>query len=325
MYHKPHKTIIFVSSLAVSLFAMFWAVVPSAFAANCTDHDTLGTGRSSSTVTVPATGTYRVWVRMAVPSTTADSVLMSIDSNASFCNVTAGNTGFSAAEVSDFNAVPPTIVWKWIDYRDGNTASKMDVSLTIGASVKVTVGGAEDDVAVDRIILVANNGCTPSGLGDNCVTSDTQAPTVNPLFPGHIPGLSDETLNTTTGVIVVRDLRQAVIKPQLTDDVGVASTAYTVNGAGVTLDGSNNYTFANNNDDYVFRIQARDTANNLLDKSITVKVRHPDIVRTGTTIGYTDFTRLITQWGTNNPQSDLNANGTVDYGDFVKLMTAWNE
>lgn len=215
----------------------------------------------------------------------------------------------------------------------GNTYTS---SIAAGATVTISVNAGQTwpapvglnqvvTATIDPTSTIAESNETNNTLTRSYNVVDTAAPTANPIFPGHTAVAADETLNTTTGVIVVRDLRQAVIKPQLTDNVGISTVTYTVNGAAVSLDGSGNYTFANNNADYAFRIVARDAANNLLDRTVTVKVRHPDIVRANPIIGYSDFTTFMTQWNTNNTQSDLDVSGTVDYYDFVKLMAAWNE
>jgi hypothetical protein len=320
---KTVKETLFVALTSLfGLLPMLYLSPRAVYAAACTNHDTLGTGRSVSTIPAPTNaGPYRVWIRMAVPSTTADTVLMSIDTagTTQFCGVTAGGTGFSATDVSDFNSNPPNIKWKWIDYRDGVVTSKMNVTLPTTGSIKVTVGGAEDGVAVDRILLISD-GCVPddASKGDNCVTtgSDTIDPTSNPIFPG-----ASESMTSNT--ITIRSIGRAVIKPQVTDNVGVVSVTYKLGTSTVNLDASGNYTLPNQNGDYSFSIEsATDAAGNTMpNRTINLRVRHPNIDRdTNNKVNIFDVLAMRTGWNTGNTQYDLDLSGNVNIFDILNYI-----
>lgn len=217
------------------------------------------------------------------------------------------------------NAALPAGSWTWVDYRDGNTASKIDLALTVGTHT-IKLIGTEPSVAVDRLIFTSDTACTPTGTGDNCATGgsggDTSPPTVSYTFPGAAAG---ETLSSNT--IVISSLLQAVVKPTVTDDTGVTSATYKVNGTTVTLTGGQ-YTLTNKNGDYAFNVTANDAANNTLNNTITVKSRNADITRDGH-VALGDFTRVLLQWGTNNAECDLDTNGSVGLGDFTKILLKW--
>ncbi len=75
--------------------------------------------------------------------------------------------GGTCYTVGDNNAIP-TNTWTWVDYRDGTTASKLDLNLTAGNHT-VKLIGRESAVKVDRVIAAADTTCVPNGVGDNCV------------------------------------------------------------------------------------------------------------------------------------------------------------
>lgn len=280
---------------------------PGKASAACTPATDYGT--VTLTVNISTAASYRIWSRIMPPDTTNNSYSLEIDNGS--C-IVVGN-----------NAALPANTWTWVDYRDGNTASKIDVTLAAGAHT-IKLIGTEPSVAVDRLIFTSDTSSAacnpPSGTGDSCVSSgsggDTTAPTVSYTFPGATAG---ETLNS--GTIVISSLLQAVVRPTVTDDTGVTSATYKVNGTTVSLT-AGQYTLASKNGDYAFNVTANDAANNTLNSTITVKSRNTDITRDGH-VSLGDFTRLLLQWGSTNPESDLDVNGSVGLGDFTKILLKW--
>ena len=193
----------------------------------------------------------------------------------------------------------------------GSTAN---IAMTSGVW-PATVGSFTLTATADSTTTVAESNETNNSFSRSLSVTDTQAPTVSPTFPG-----ATETL--TGDLIVIRSLRQVAIKPNATDNVAVTSTTVTVNSVLKTADASGNYLLDNKNGNYAALITAKDAANNTLNRTITVKVRHPDIVRDNA-VDFDDFTRMLIQWNTNNPESDLSDNGLVDFDDFTKLLLAW--
>ncbi|PID32450.1 hypothetical protein CR970_00330 [Candidatus Saccharibacteria bacterium] len=261
-------------------------------------------GTVTLSVNVTSAATYRVWSRIMPPDNYNNSYSLEID-------------GGNCIVVGDSSSLQANS-WSWVDYRDGSSSNKIDVSLSAGTHT-IKLIGTEPSVAVDRLILTSDTSCVPSGVGDNCASpapGDTIAPTVNFTFPGASESLVGDA-------ITIGSVRQAVVQPSVTDNVGVTSATYQVNGSTVSLT-SGQYTLPNQNGDYTFRVSASDAAGNTLDRTITVRSRHPDINRDGS-VGLSDFTRLLLQWGSSNVESDLDANGSVGLGDFTKVLLHWGE
>lgn len=119
-------------------------------------------GSTSQTVNVNA-GNYKVWARVMVPDSTNNSIYLSAD-------------GSNCATVVGDNNITPNI-WTWVDYKDGNTTSKVDLSFATGGVRTIKLVGREQGVKVDRVILTQDQACVPTGTGDNCVSVPTNTPT----------------------------------------------------------------------------------------------------------------------------------------------------
>jgi Right handed beta helix region len=107
-------------------------------------------GSAVAVLTVPAAGTYRVWSRIGDQGGRRGSFLLDIDGGQP---VSVGGGGGP---------------WAWVDHRDGDPSSKLDVRLGAGRHV-LRLTGRGDGVTLDRIILTTDRRCIPTGGGDNCV------------------------------------------------------------------------------------------------------------------------------------------------------------
>jgi streptogramin lyase len=132
-------------------------------AAACTPPAT-DLGSVTSTLNISTSGTYRIWSRiMTGTASTDNSYLLEVD-------------GSSCYTVGDNNAIPAN-TWTWVDYQNGATTTKLDISLTAGSHT-IKMIGKESGVKIDRIIAASDTSCVPSGVGDNCVTTTPQPPTI---------------------------------------------------------------------------------------------------------------------------------------------------
>jgi len=61
--------------------------------------------------------------------------------------------------------------WAWVDYKDGNTGSKINISLTAGTHTYVAYG-REAGVKLDRIVFASETSCIPAAFGANCLPVD---------------------------------------------------------------------------------------------------------------------------------------------------------
>ncbi len=108
---------------------------------------------ATSTVEVDLTGTYRVWSRISNPEGLASSYLLEIDGGD--CIAVGG-------------IVNPADTWTWINYKDGNETSFIDIELTAGSHDIKMVGNSQG-VTLDRLLFMPDDSCTPVGMGDSCL------------------------------------------------------------------------------------------------------------------------------------------------------------
>jgi hypothetical protein len=154
-------------------------------------------GVAAATIEVPANGTYRVWSRIMAPDQNNSSYYLDVGDN---CGITVGDAQISAN------------TWTWVDYQNGNTSSKINLNLTEGTHT-IKMAGKDADVKLDRIILVSNAGCTPTGTGNNC-TPDTISPTISLTSP-----VNDSKVYGVTTVMA-----------EVSDDVGVVKVEFLIDG-----------------------------------------------------------------------------------------------
>jgi hypothetical protein len=136
-------------------------------------------GSATTTQTISSVGTYRVWSRIMTGVASTDNSY-SLEIDGANCYVVGDNTSI------------PANTWTWVDYQNGSTTSKIDVSLS-AASHTFKMIGREDGVKVDRIIVTTDTACVPTGTGDNCATATPPpppppgpTPTPTPTPPGTI-------------------------------------------------------------------------------------------------------------------------------------------
>ena len=98
----------------------------------------------------PVAGTYRIWSRVGGQDGQGGSLLVEVDGGPPV-PVDGGGGG-----------------WTWVDHRQGDPGSKLDVHLGEGRHVlRFTGQGA--GAGLDRVILTTDRCCMPAGDGDNCV------------------------------------------------------------------------------------------------------------------------------------------------------------
>jgi hypothetical protein len=136
-------------------------------------------GVATLKMNVNAAGEYRMWTRMFASDITSDSVLMDIDGKNCY---TVGDGQVKAKE------------WTWVGHQNGNVNSVITATLSSGAHT-IKLIGREASVKIDRILAVADQNCSPSILGDNCMEpTDTVKPAVNITAPADSSEVSGATL-----------------------------------------------------------------------------------------------------------------------------------
>lgn len=150
--------------LTAALFAVASIVAigpaPAANAAACTPPGT-DYGTVTYTASISTAGTYRIWVRMAAPSSSVNTVLLDVDSNT--CYTVGGSTVPVYASGASTHFVNNTT--NWINRTSSGVA--ISQSLTAGSHTFKLIGTGEG-VVVDRVIVTADDTCVPTGTGNNC-------------------------------------------------------------------------------------------------------------------------------------------------------------
>lgn len=140
----------------------------------------------TSTFSVPETNTYTVWTRVLAPDATNNSVYLQIDGGCAF-------------NVGDSSSIPAN-TFTWVDYQDGNSASKVLVNLSPGThTLKLTE--REGGVGVDAVIVTTNSSCIPTGTGGNCSIAATPTPAASATI-GTSPATASLTVGTPINVTV---------------------------------------------------------------------------------------------------------------------------
>ena len=130
--------------------------------AACPAQDT-SRGQVTATIAIPTTGTYRVWTRVKAADSSNNSFFLEIDGTT--CGVIVGDS----SNISSSS-------WTWVDYKNGSTATPIDLNLSAGNHSLVFIG-REDSVQVDRVIFTTDttsaNCSPPTGTGDACANPTT--------------------------------------------------------------------------------------------------------------------------------------------------------
>lgn len=237
--HKKLKYLIFALVLTASC-GFSWQNAPKASAA-CTPATDYGT--VTLTINAPSAATYRVWTRIMAPDTTNNSYSLEVDGGN--C-IVVGNSAITAN------------TWTWVDYRDGNTNTKIDVPLAAGSHTLKLIG-TEPSVAVDRVILTSDTACVPTGTGDNCANpADTTPPTVSVTAPANNANVSGSAVTVSANA---------------SDDTGVTRVEFYINGQLAYTDTTSTYgmtwnTSALVNGAYQITARAYDAAGNSTTSSV---------------------------------------------------------
>ena len=251
------KSAILVFALVSGLLA--WNVaVPSGHAlaaasAACSPGGTTY-GTDTLSVAIPSAGTYSVWSRIQVPSTPSGAPLLLNVDNA---------TGNGCYDVGDSSVSPNT--WVWV-----NSGSQAFTQ----ASHTFVYTGLQAGASLDRIEVLSDSSCTPTGTGDNCTpVADTTPPTVSVTAP-----TSGATVSGTT-----------TISANAADNVAVASVQFKLDGNNIgTADTTSPYSFSWNttgvsNGNHSLTAVATDTSGlSTTSSSVTVTVNNAAVCGTGT-------------------------------------------
>jgi hypothetical protein len=150
------------ASLIVVSAASFICLEPRPALAACSALPT-ALGTATLSMTIPSSGSYRVWVRELAPSSIASSFYLQVP-DAGLCQIIMGSGPI------------PANTWTWVDFRDGDTTSVVTARLGSG-NHQIQTAGRSGGVELDKILLVADTTCTPIGDGTNCAqTSATSTP-----------------------------------------------------------------------------------------------------------------------------------------------------
>ncbi|MCX6727614.1 MAG: dockerin type I domain-containing protein [Candidatus Saccharibacteria bacterium] len=303
--------------LALSGFVALAIIVrsPRAEAAACAA-PTTDYGSVTSTINVTSAGNYRVWSRIQQPSTTANSYSLEVDgaTAGAIChNSIGGNAGLAIN------------TWNWVDYKAGNSATKVDVTLSAGSHTIKMIGDS-DGLLLDRVILTSINTdgttCTPTSTGDNCVTVANVAPTVSvsasptsgtaPLNTTltATPADSDGTITSVEFFRGTTSLGTKTAAPWTWPITGLAAGSYTYTAKATDNDG------------------AATSSSNVTVTANAPPTNKPGDANGDGVINIYDASILSLNWnltGRTFAQGDFDGNGTVNIYDASILSINWGK
>ena len=175
MIKKLKLTLVIVYAFS-SLSVVFLLQSPSQVgAASCSTSGVVGTVNSS--VSIPASGEYVLWVRMLNQSQAQNSLLIEVE----------GNTCFSVGS----NSLPLN-QWTWVNYQGSTTSNIMKYTFNSSGTKNIKFLFKNYTTQLDKMILLGSseqcgtNGNKPSGDGGNCAS----APVASPSNPSNPPATS---------------------------------------------------------------------------------------------------------------------------------------
>lgn len=157
-------------------------------------------GTASQNVTLAA-GTYTIWSRIRSATPANNEFYMSIDKTNSnlLCGATIGGSTLTAN------------TWTWVKF-----AVPVAVDFNTAGTFNVTMAGKDDNVEVDRVIFTGDSTCVPDNTavatagvnyyGENCATSETDAPVVTVTAPANNAALSGASASITGTVSDASDI-----------------------------------------------------------------------------------------------------------------------
>jgi hypothetical protein len=140
---------------------------------------------------------------MMSPVSTSSSIYLQIDNTS--CNLSLGG------------ATIPANTLTWINYQNGSTTNHLTVNLT-GGQHQFILAGASAGISIDKILLLTNVSCTPTGDGSNCQPGGPSASPGPSPSPVVIPPTPPQQLPVVSGKI-------DITPPQYLTD-----TTYSVDG-----------------------------------------------------------------------------------------------
>lgn len=300
---KPSKRVVLMALPLLLVAGSVLAFVPTRVRAAACAAPSGDFGTATATIKVETAGTYQIWSNMNVPDTTNNSYLLEVDGNTCY---TVGDGGLTAN------------TWKWVDYQNGNTSSKVRQSFTAGNHTLKMIG-REANVKLGRILLVSDLNCVPTGNGDNCaVTGDVQAPTVDLASPANGATVAN-AVNVTANA---------------SDNVGVTKVEFLVNNTLKSTDTTAPYayswdskTLANGN--ATLLVKAYDAAGNINSDSVTVKILNGDTqtptVPTNVTAQADAFNKITVKWAASTDNVGVTGYWVTRNGVTVNKLSAVTE
>ena len=192
---------------------------------------------NGNAINIPATGTYRIWTRMAAPDTTNNTYLLDIDGSSCFTVGGSGVPTYAAGATTYFTGTNTNTS------NDGNNNSNWIATTSTGGHVDVTLTAGDHDftlygnapgVVIDKLVFTQDTTCVPDNtspsFGDNCASQDTTPPSVTITTP--TSGAS--VTNPISVAVSASDDSGTVSKVQLfVDGSGTAAATSTTSDAGV--------------------------------------------------------------------------------------------
>lgn len=193
------------------------------------------------------------------------------------------------------------------------------------------VQGCDRNIYIDTVSFPLTAPTNAPAPTPTPTTPTTTPPTTTPTTPRDVtpPVVTQSFPNvSTTGLTtgVVTDVRFIEFSPTATDNVSVRSLNNTVNGTPITLT-NNTYTTPSVNQNYIFLSTAIDSSGLESAVTKTLKLRHPDIDRSGK-VDTLDILRVLRKFNSTASIDlgfDFNGDDRVTTYDILYILRSYSK
>ncbi len=305
--------------VVLALTSSIFYIPAKALAASC-NYTGADFGSVTMTMNIQETGSYRAWSRIQIPSSANNSYLLKI---------TEGSTS-TCYDVGK-NSSLPLNTWKWVDYQDGNTNSKINHTFSSTGSKTITMIGTSDGVLLDRVILTKDTALggycdltNSTSTGDNCASPPNTPPSVtlaaSPLS-GNAPLSTTLTASPTDSDGSISKVEFYSSGTKVGEKLNTAPWTLSITGL---VAGSYTYTaIAYDNNGAPSNASAPVT---VTVTSVSTFTKKGDANCDGVTDG-TDLIAVLTKWKSfqNRANGDVTGDGFVNGDDLIDILTGWKK
>ena len=177
LYRLAQRSLVVLAVILLFLYSTI--LVPARVSAAACTSPATDYGLITATVDISAPGTYRIWSRLAAPSSGNNTYLLEVDGSTCFTVGGSGVPVYPDGATNYFSSDNSNWIYK--------TSSGTNVETFLSAGVhSLKMIGTGDGLVLDRLVFTTDMACVPTGTGNNCInTNDITPPSVSITSPAN--------------------------------------------------------------------------------------------------------------------------------------------